>query len=153
MLNYLLILCLTSLRSKVIVSMPTCTISRSPLFLFFIFYFFWLSIVFFTPAVPYEDVLIRQGCWIPAFMLLPFVLLLTCWVMTWLHLVRTGEVHSPLHESGLGWPYCLFNSQAYCAFNFWCGIIFLHRGVIWWDIAIPLLNNMSSPENVYWLLS
>ena len=56
-LDYLLVQCLTSLLGRVIVSMPTCTISRSPFFLLSYFVFLVFHCVF-TPAVPYEAALL-----------------------------------------------------------------------------------------------
>lgn len=85
-LDYLLVLCLTSLLGRVIVSMPPCTISRSRFSLFCHILFFWLFIVFPRPLYHMRlPCYFCQGCWISDFMLFHFVLLLTYWVMACWH--------------------------------------------------------------------
>lgn len=86
-LDYLLVLRLTSLLGRVIVSMPTCTIPRSHSFLFVVMFCFSdFPSPFSRPLYHMRlPCYFCHGWWIPDFMLFPFVLPLTCWVMSCWH--------------------------------------------------------------------
>jgi hypothetical protein len=122
-LDYLLVLCLASLLGKVIVSMPTCTISRSPFFLFCHILFFWLPLCFHArctiwscPVTSARDVGFLTSC---------CSLLFSSWRVEWWLvdiLVQIGKIRSLLHKSDIWGPFdCLTLRRTV----FWCGFVFL----------------------------